>query len=175
MIQDDTITARDQFPLLEVFQRGDHGASHLVLSALRTAALLDRVVARALAPFGLHHAQFNALMLLRRQGVAGLRPSSLGDSLCVSRPNVTKLLSRLKSRGLIEERPDPADGRAVLAFSTPDGSALAERAFARLSKDLAEAVATLVADDRESLRVLLDKFRDGLASTLTDRSGPSDS
>jgi DNA-binding MarR family transcriptional regulator len=139
-----------------------------VLSTLRTAALLDRVIARGLSPFNLHHAQFNALMLLRRQGASGLRPSVLGDFLCVSRPNVTKLLARLKMRGLIQERPDPGDGRAVLALATPDGEAIAEKAFASLSGELAAAVATLADEDGEALRVLLVRFRNGLARTLAE-------
>ena len=155
----------DQFPLLEMFQEG-HDAPQLVLCALRTAALLDRVVARSLSPFQLHHAQFNALVLLERQRESGLRPSALGDYLCVSRPNVTKLLARLKSRGLIEERPDPDDGRAVLAVITPEGERLAQQAFSALTHDLTVAVETLSFEDGASLRVLLDRFRDGLATTL---------
>jgi DNA-binding MarR family transcriptional regulator len=157
---------RDQFPLLDMFQDPGSSASQLVLCALRTAALLDRVVARSLSPFNLHHAQFNALVLLKRQRETGLRPSVLGDYLCVSRPNVTKLLARLKSRGLIEERPDPADGRAVLAIITSDGERLADQAFSALTHDLTVAVNTLPADDGLSLRALLDRFRDGLSITL---------
>jgi DNA-binding MarR family transcriptional regulator len=157
---------QDQFPLLDVFHETGNSAPQLVLCALRTAALLDRVVARALAPFNLHHAQFNALILLKREREVGLRPSVLGDYLCVSRPNVTKLLARLKSRGLIEERPDPVDGRAVLAVITPDGVRLADEAFASLTHDLTVAVNTLPVESGASLRALLDQFRNGLSQTL---------
>ncbi len=157
---------RDRFPLLDMFQQPENAASQLVLSALRTAVLLDQVVAHSLSPFGLHHAQFNALVLLRRQGDNGVRPSVLGDCLCVSRPNVTKLLARLRSRGLIEERPDPADGRAVLAVITKKGQALEDKAFDALNHDLTVAVETLPAGDSVALRGLLDRFRNGLATTL---------
>lgn len=158
--------SRDEFPLLELFKVADSRASHLVLSTLRVASLLDRVVARSLAPFGLHHAQFNALLLLKKNASGGLRPSALGDYLCVSRPNVTKLLARLKSRGLIEERPDPDDGRAVLAIATAAGTALAEQASEMLTRDLEAAVDTLASDDAMMLQSLLDRFRDGLAGRL---------
>lgn len=157
---------RDQFPLLEMYEETGNQAPQLVLCALRTAALLDRVVARSLTPYNLHHAQFNALVLLKRDRETGLRPSVLGDYLCVSRPNVTKLLARLKSRGLIEERPDPVDGRAVLAVITNDGERLADEAFTALTKDLTEAVATLPEQDGLALRGLLNRFRDGLSATL---------
>lgn len=157
---------KDRFPLLELFEASGGNASQLVLCALRTASLLDRVVSRSLSPFNLHHAQFNALLLLKRQRDTGLRPSVLGDYLCVSRPNVTKLLARLKSRGLIEERPDPVDGRAVLAVITDDGVRLADEAFEALSRDLGVAVETLSIEDGAALRLLLDRFRDGLADLL---------
>ena len=161
-----TKAARDEFPLLDIVEENKNPASALVLSALRTASLLDRVIARALTPFEMHHAQFNTLMLLRQQGTAGLRPSGLGNYLCVSRPNVTKLLSRLKSRGLAEERPDPMDGRAVLAYITPEGERLCEKALASLSRDLESAVSSISEEDGNALRDLLARFRDGLTQTL---------
>ena len=157
---------RDEFPLLEMYEASGNQASQLVLCALRTAALLDRLVARALTPYNLHHAQFNALVLLKREQETGLRPSVLGDLLCVSRPNVTKLLARLKSRSLIEEKPDPVDGRAVLAVITSEGERVADDAFEALTKELTEAVATLPEHDGVALRGLLNRFRDGLSATL---------
>lgn len=157
---------RDDFRLLEVFAEAASPASRLVLSALRSAALLDRIVARSLTPFGLHHAQLNALMLLKKHGPRGIRPSVLGDLLCVSRPNVTKLLTRLKSRVLVEERPDPGDGRAVLAVITPAGEELADKAWDQLSRDLADVVDQMPGDTRVSLAALLDEFRAGLAGAL---------
>jgi DNA-binding MarR family transcriptional regulator len=158
--------ANDRFPVLDLFQGTDGAASRLVLSAMRTSSLLDRVVAKALTPFGLHHAQLNALLLLTRAGERGLRPSVLGEALCVSRPNVTKLLSRLLARTLVVERPDPIDGRAVLAVVTTEGVALAETANAAVDVAIREAVAQLSTGESEDLHRLLDQFRDRLALRL---------
>lgn len=164
------IDNRDEFRLLDVFGEAASPASRLVLNTLRSAALLDRIVAKSLAPFGLHHAQLNALMLLKKHRARGIRPSVLGDFLCVSRPNVTKLLTRLKSRALVEERPDPGDGRAVLAVITPAGEEVADKAWSQLSLDLAGVVERLPQDSRASLGALLDQFRDGLAGALMDEA-----
>ncbi len=161
---------RDEFRLLEVFAESATPASRLVLSTLRSAALLDRIVARSLAPFQLHHVQLNALMLLKNHRERGIRPSVLGDFLCVSRPNVTKLLTRLKARALVEERPDPGDGRAVLAVITPAGEQVADDAWVKLSVDLAEIVERMPDDTRAALGALLDEFRDGLAGALQGAS-----
>ncbi len=158
---------RDKFRLLEVFADAVTPASRLVLSALRSATLLDRVVARSLAPFGLHHAQLNALMLLKKHRASGVRPSMIGDCLGVSRPNVTKLLTRLKARRLVEERPDPADGRAVLVVITAEGETVADQAWDRLSADLALIVDRIRPETRASLGALLEEFRHGLAGALT--------
>jgi DNA-binding MarR family transcriptional regulator len=157
---------RDNFRLLDVFADAVSPASRLVLSTLRSATLLDRIVARSLAPFGLHHAQLNALMLLKKHRETGVRPSMIGDYLCVSRPNVTKLLMRLKARKLVEERSDPADGRAVLVVITAEGEVVADRAWDALSSDLAQVVDRIRPETRSSLGRLLDEFRHGLAGAL---------
>ncbi|OQB15132.1 MAG: DNA-binding transcriptional repressor MarR [Deltaproteobacteria bacterium ADurb.Bin207] len=155
---------QDRYPLLDVFPETD-GAPQLVLCVMRTAALLERVVARALMPFRLHYAQFNALVLLDRER-EGLRPSVLGSYLCVSRPNVTKLLARLKDRGLVVEKSDPQDGRAVLAVITEEGIGLVQLAFVAVTRDLSTVVETLPQQDGAHLRTVLDRFRNGLFQAL---------
>lgn len=158
--------ARDEFPVIDLFASNDRPAPHLVLTALRTAWLLDQIVSRALAPHNLHHAQFNALLLLQRESPDGVRPSAIGDFLCVSRPNVTKLLARLHARGLVEERPDPDDGRAVRAFITRTGEHLLEKASESLRCDLSRVVSMIPASDARALQGLLDQFRDRVSSVL---------
>jgi DNA-binding MarR family transcriptional regulator len=159
---------RDEFPVIDSFPSNDRPAPHLVLATLRTARLLDQIVARALAPHRLHYAQFNALLLLQRESPSGVRPSSIGDFLCVSRPNVTKLLARLNSRGLIEQRPDPDDGRAIRAFITRPGEHLLTKASESLRQDLGRVVALISSSDARALQALLDQFRDRISSALRD-------
>ena len=96
----------------------------------------------------------------------GLRPSVLGSYLCVSRPNVTKLLARLKDRGLVVEKSDPQDGRAVLAVITEEGIGLVQLAFVAVTRDLSTVVETLPQQDGAHLRTVLDRFRNGLFQAL---------
>jgi DNA-binding MarR family transcriptional regulator len=159
-------SCRDEFPVIDSLPSNERPAPHLVLATLRTASLLDQLVARTLSPFNLHHAQFNALLLLQRQSPAGVRPSALGDFLCVSRPNVTKLLARLRTQGLIEEHPDPDDGRAIRAFITRAGEHQLEKASDALRQALGRVVSMLPAGDTRALQGLLDQFRDRLSSAL---------
>jgi DNA-binding MarR family transcriptional regulator len=164
--------SRDHFPVIDLFHRSEKPAPVLVLSVLRTAWLLDQAVARALTPFQLHYAQFNALLLLQQQAPAGVRPSAIGEFLCVSRPNVTKLLARLHARALVEERPDPEDGRAIRAFITPAGAACLEKASEALHRDLLALVGTIPGADARTLLSLLDQFRDNISGTISTQQRP---
>ena len=168
-----TFDSRDRFPVIDLFHASDKPAPHLVLSALRTAWLLDQVVARSLTPFKLHYAQYNAMLLLERNAPEGVRPSTIGEFLCVSRPNVTKLLARLHARALIEERPDPDDGRAIRAFITPAGSNVLAEASVALDHELRRVVSLLPMQDARALQALLDRFRHSVSTALADRSDKS--
>jgi DNA-binding MarR family transcriptional regulator len=52
---------------------------------------------------------------------APTRISDLNDHVLLSQPGLSRLVHRLAGRGLVECRPDPADGRGVLVSLTPAG------------------------------------------------------
>ncbi len=71
--------------------------------------------------------------------------------------NVTGIVDRLETRGLVERRPDPADRRVKLAAPTEAGTLTAERL--RESLDFArEPLAGLSAEERTVLRDLLKRM-----------------
>ncbi|MCX5378489.1 MarR family winged helix-turn-helix transcriptional regulator [Streptomyces sp. NBC_00091] len=71
--------------------------------------------------------------------------------------NVTGIIDRLETRGLVERRPDPADRRVKLAAPTEEGVETAERL--RESLDFArEPLAGLSAEERTALRDLLRRM-----------------
>lgn len=71
--------------------------------------------------------------------------------------NVTGIVDRLETRGLVERRPDPADRRVKLAAPTEDGLQTAERL--RESLDFArEPLAGLSTAERAVLRDLLRRM-----------------
>ncbi|GGY83342.1 MarR family transcriptional regulator [Streptomyces avidinii] len=71
--------------------------------------------------------------------------------------NVTGIVDRLETRGLVERRPDPADRRVKLAAPTEEGTLTAERL--RESLDFArEPLAGLSAEERTALRDLLRRM-----------------
>ncbi|MCB5180943.1 MarR family winged helix-turn-helix transcriptional regulator [Streptomyces antimicrobicus] len=71
--------------------------------------------------------------------------------------NITGIVDRLESRGLVERRPDPADRRVKLAAATQEGMQTADRL--RESLDFArEPLAALSEEERTALRDLLRRM-----------------
>lgn len=71
--------------------------------------------------------------------------------------NVTGIVDRLETRGLVERRPSPADRRVKLAAATEEGAGTAERLRAAL--DFArEPLAGLTPMERTTLRHLLQRM-----------------
>lgn len=69
-------------------------------------------------------AWYDALLELRRAGGAGLRPFELQREMLLAQYNVSRLVDRLASAGLIERRPCPDDLRGQVLYLTPAGRRL---------------------------------------------------
>jgi DNA-binding MarR family transcriptional regulator len=126
----------------------------IVMMLLRTAERVERALERALEGIGLSPAK---LAVLGGLAAAGGR-LSLGDLAqhrsCV-KSNITKLVDRLETDGLVVRLDDPTDRRGVLAEITPEGrrrqaegERLIEQVEGALTSDLA-------ADDVAALRRVL--------------------
>jgi DNA-binding MarR family transcriptional regulator len=83
----------------------------------------------------------------------------LAQKLKCEPSNVTGIVDRLESRGLVERRPDPADRRVKLAAATDEGVRLATdlREGLRFAR---EPLAGLSEEERRSLRDLLRRMLD---------------
>ncbi|MGW0991940.1 MarR family winged helix-turn-helix transcriptional regulator [Streptomyces sp. NPDC002520] len=83
----------------------------------------------------------------------------LAQKLKCEPSNVTGIVDRLESRGLVERRPDPADRRVKMAVATDEGL----RVVRELREDLRFARAPLAGlsdEERRSLRDLLRRMLD---------------
>jgi DNA-binding MarR family transcriptional regulator len=123
--------------------------------------LIGDVVARyhmeyeeAAARHQLTGAQAKVLTLLSLEPLPMRR---IAQKLRCEPSNVTGIIDRLETRGLVERRPDPADRRVKLAAPTATGAETAERL--RESLDFArEPLAGLSAEERTALRDLLRRM-----------------
>jgi DNA-binding MarR family transcriptional regulator len=93
----------------------------------------------------------------------GLRLGELARRSRLSKQTMTELVRRLERDGLVDRRPDPADGRAALVFLT-----------AR-ARELEPVAAAVLAEIDHALRAQVgDRRADELKATLTDLLGPDD-
>src|SRR5688500_10119471 len=65
--------------------------------------------------------QYNVLRILRGAGADGLWAGEIAERLITRNPDVTRLVDRLETRGLVRRRPDSDDRRAIRVFITKAG------------------------------------------------------
>jgi DNA-binding MarR family transcriptional regulator len=96
-----------------------------VLNILRTAEVLQGALADFLKEFELSPVQYNVLRILRGAGEAGATCSQIGERLLTRDPDITRLLDRLESRGLIRRERSSQDRRAIITRISDAGLSLA--------------------------------------------------
>ena len=86
-----------------------------------------------------------------------LSQAELGRRLGLDRANVNRIVTRLEGAGLLGRTQDPHDGRRLVLTATADGAAHLDDLERRAARVQDELLVALDADEREQLRVLLDK------------------
>jgi len=86
------------------------------------------------------------------------RPSDVAEHLSTGASNVSKILGRLETRGLVERRPDPDDARASRVHLTPAGVDVARRFVEGGDRLVDELLAGWDVADRRALAGLLRRF-----------------
>jgi DNA-binding MarR family transcriptional regulator len=95
---------------------------------------------------------FTTLSVLDTLAVGGpMRMTELTRTEQVSQPGITQLVSRLERDGLVERRPDPDDGRAVLVHITEAGGRIVRSRREDRMRHLAPLVERLTGEQRRAL------------------------
>lgn len=132
------------------------------LGLQRTADALARQGAALLKPAGVSGAQYNALRILRGAGPSGLACREIGARMITHDPDITRLLDRLESRGLIARARSEDDRRVVLTRITAAGLNLLKRLDAAVSEQPRRLMGHLGATRLRSLVRMLDALRSKL-------------
>ena len=96
-------------------------AHEALLNVIATASWISSEMTAALAPFGVTQAQYNVLRILRGRHPNRYACSEIGERLLDRTPDVTRLLVRLESRGLIKRERAAHDRRVVEVEITDEG------------------------------------------------------
>lgn len=95
----------------------------------------------------------SVLHTLTHQGP--MRLTALTANEQITQPAVTQLVTRLERDGLVERRPDPEDGRAVLVGVTPAGARVIENRQQDRVRQFTELAQALTADERLAIAAAL--------------------
>jgi DNA-binding MarR family transcriptional regulator len=137
---------------------GPASAMRVATSVMRVQQILLARYDAVLRPHGLTFARYEALVLLRFSRAGALPLKTIGERLMVHPTSVTNTVDRLVATGLVERRPNPADGRGVLAALTEEGRRLVEVATADLMA-IDFGLESLADEDRAALFAGLREIR----------------
>lgn len=99
---------------------------------------------------------FTTLSVLDTLALSGpKRLTELARTEQISQPGLTQLATRLERDGLVERRPDPADGRAVLVHITDSGRMIGQARHEDRGRHLMPLIGQLTPAERQTLAAAL--------------------
>ncbi len=125
-------------------------------NARRAALSIISVFLERLAVYGLKPVDFSVMSVIHHN--PGVTSRQLCASLNILPPNLVGLIQSLESRGLIERKPHPTDGRAVGLHPTEKGVSLMLQAEVTAYELEIDASSKLTAHQRQTLVQLLQKI-----------------
>jgi DNA-binding MarR family transcriptional regulator len=131
------------------------------LNLLRTTDALLRKEIEALKAWGLSTTQYNALRILRGAGDEGVTCGELSERMLTRDPDVTRLIDRLGTRGLIRRVRSDRDRRVVRTCITTAGLELLEQLDEPARTWTKDQLGHLKEHELRDLIALLEKARAG--------------
>lgn len=125
-------------------------------NARRAALSIIELFLERMAPYGLKPVDFSVMSTIQHN--PGVTSRQLCASLNLLPPNLVGLIQSLESRGLIERKPHPHDGRAVGLHATRKGQALMVQAEQAATELETEKTNKLTPGQRKTLLELLKKI-----------------
>lgn len=119
--------------------------------------------------FGLSLNEWRVLALVR--GRAPCRASDIADLLCMDKSQASRVIKALLKAKLIQNLPDPSDGRAVALRTTTKGEKLYEEVMAEVLRSNERILAPLSPDEVAAFSSTLDKLIDHSRDLLEARLG----
>src|SRR5258705_5509575 len=126
-------------------------------AVLHTSGVLETRVESKLSDVGLSIAKLAALHVLAKAGES-LPLGQLAERLACVKSNVTQLVDRLESDGLVTRAADPSDRRSRLAVLTESGKSAYAKGTQIRQQSEREIFGALSSDEASSLRTLLAKL-----------------
>jgi DNA-binding MarR family transcriptional regulator len=132
------------------------------LNLVRTADVLMQRLADVLKPYSLSGTQYNVLRILRGAGAEGVSCKDIGSRMVTRDPDITRMMDRLETRGLIARGRAKEDRRIVTHTLTPDGLDLVNALDEPVEAIHQQAMRHMSRAKLRELIALLEELRTGL-------------
>lgn len=130
----------------------------LVVNLLYTASWLNGIQSRFFKEFGLTVQQYNILRILKGQKGGSLSIQSITNRMIDKMSNSSRIVDRLKNKGLVDRVSCPEDRRQVEVSITPKGEKLLEEVGKKM--DIFHgATHEISVEEAQTINNLLDKLR----------------
>jgi DNA-binding MarR family transcriptional regulator len=139
--------------------------ARVFVSLMRAAEALSRGAEDLLKPYRLSKTQYNILRILRGAGEKGLACREVGGKLISRDPDITRLLDRLESRGLIVRAREARDRRVVKPRITAEGLRLLDELDKPVQELHRRQLRHLPAKELRQLSMLLERARGPVSET----------
>ena len=143
-----------------------------VLNLARTYEFLNQRVSAFLKGFQLTPTQYNMLRILRGAGAEGISCSQACERMITPDPDVTRLLDRMESQGLIRRERSREDRRMVIARITKPGLRLTNQIDEPLQHLLRNLFGTVDRSTLQMLIAVLESLRDSANPIATQGGQP---
>lgn len=137
---------------------------------LRTTTILHDALGHKLQKYGVSLAQYNLLVVLYSSPDRKLPMHAIGERMCVTKTNITKLVDGLERSGMVFRQPCPADRRKVFASLSELGIELVKKVLPEQWMNAHYLMSSLKQDEVATLSYLLAR----LGSTITEKCINSD-
>ena len=131
----------------------------VILNIARTAEYLGSSLAGVLKAANLTLTQYNVLRILRGAGAEGLSCSEISERMVTKESDITRLLDRIESQGLISRERPANNRRLVIASITDEGLRVLAELDAPVDENNQRLVGHLGKEKLKTLNELLEAVR----------------
>lgn len=131
----------------------------VVVNVLYTASWIDIKNIQRLKPFGISPQQFNVLRILRGAFPGALRLGDISDRMIDKNSNATRLVEKLRQKGLVKREVCAHNRRQVDIWITQEGLKLLEPIDVSMKSWMHE-LKGISESEVKQLNALLDKLRE---------------
>lgn len=132
-----------------------------LLNLLRTSDCIERALQRGTRTWGITATQYNVLRILRGAHPEGLTCAAIGRRMIAAEPDITRLLSRLKTMKLIRQHRDRGDRRVIWTQISDAGLELLDNMDPVIERMPKELLGHMSAGEIAELSRLLELARKG--------------